>query len=470
MATGWDNGLCQDYCRGLSIWFASRLDARHTIRKHFMTQPNTQAPADERGAFESAYCEHADKETGGLLICNPAEIADMRDGDHYGERHVYLNCLWRGWQLRAALASQPAQADIVAWMWQHDETGRKGFVEVDQLAMGWQAANPRLHLVAPLRMAATTPPQAQPAPVAVAGLGRILCDDEVVTLQFKDEASADAFAASIEPSIEVDGMPPLRTAAPVAVDVVKAFQALYDAIDSCVELTPEVMLRARAALQSARSGQDGGDAGGEQVQRIDVQGVRVYGTPSAMVQDMPLIREVFGLAEDAQPAAVSAEGAGGARFWVGAQNDAWFIVYGDKPAQGNDHPNHEADRTAVAKVYDEALARRLCELANAAPAAPVQAGRGVGEKASFFTFDEGAGFDRHDTAEEAKRAAQEQIDFYRGEAADGWCGEVDSVCWGIILEQAKEVPAPCEDGREVDEDGDRLVDFVLAAPDAEVQA
>ena len=36
--TGWDTGLCQDYCRGLALWFASRLDARHTIRRWFGEQ------------------------------------------------------------------------------------------------------------------------------------------------------------------------------------------------------------------------------------------------------------------------------------------------------------------------------------------------------------------------------------------------------------------------------------------------
>ena len=34
-ATGWDSGLCQDYCRALSLWFASRMDARHVVRRWF---------------------------------------------------------------------------------------------------------------------------------------------------------------------------------------------------------------------------------------------------------------------------------------------------------------------------------------------------------------------------------------------------------------------------------------------------
>lgn len=35
MPTGRNNGLCQDYCRKLSLWFASRIDARHTLRRWF---------------------------------------------------------------------------------------------------------------------------------------------------------------------------------------------------------------------------------------------------------------------------------------------------------------------------------------------------------------------------------------------------------------------------------------------------
>lgn len=56
----------------------------------------------------------------------------------------------------AAVAAAPqddsdsVQAEPVAWQWQHDETGRVGFVDLWQVEHGWQANNPRCKLVRPL--------------------------------------------------------------------------------------------------------------------------------------------------------------------------------------------------------------------------------------------------------------------------------------------------------------------------------
>lgn len=38
-------------------------------------------------------------------------------------------------------------------------------------------------------------------------------------------------------------------------------------------------------------------------------------------------------------------------WFVGAQNDALFVVAGRAPATNNDHPWHDAPRVAVAKVF-----------------------------------------------------------------------------------------------------------------------
>lgn len=52
------------------------------------------------------------------------------------------------------------------------------------------------------------------------------------------------------------------------------------------------------------------------------------------------------------------------KFYLAAQNDIAYIIYGEAPALNNDYPDHDADRVAVAKVYDEDLAKKLLALAN----------------------------------------------------------------------------------------------------------
>lgn len=40
-------------------------------------------------------------------------------------------------------------------------------------------------------------------------------------------------------------------------------------------------------------------------------------------------------------------------YYLGSQNDQLYITAGEPPAQSNDHPNHDANRTLIAKVFDE---------------------------------------------------------------------------------------------------------------------
>jgi hypothetical protein len=66
---------------------------------------------------------------------------------------------------RKALA-QPEQGEPVAWMFQHEETGRIMFVEAQQLEWGFEKGNPRLKKIGPL-YTTPQPKQAQGEPVAV---------------------------------------------------------------------------------------------------------------------------------------------------------------------------------------------------------------------------------------------------------------------------------------------------------------
>jgi len=56
--------------------------------------------------------------------------------------------------------------------------------------------------------------------------------------------------------------------------------------------------------------------------------------------------------------------------------------------------------------------------------------------AKFFSYCPDAGFETHDTVEEAKKAADDSIDYFRDNAVDGWSEEVDQVCWGEVKEQS----------------------------------
>lgn len=54
----------------------------------------------------------------------------------------------------------------------------------------------------------------------------------------------------------------------------------------------------------------------------------------------------------------------------------------------------------------------------------------------YFSYSED-GMEYHDTAVKAKAAAQEVIDFYLGDACDGWNEAVTQVCWGRVTEDAR---------------------------------
>ena len=57
----------------------------------------------------------------------------------------------------------------------------------------------------------------------------------------------------------------------------------------------------------------------------------------------------------------------------------------------------------------------------------------------FFSYDPDDGFELHATEEDAKTRAQNAIDMYRDDAAEGWAEEVDGVCWGELRQAAAEI-------------------------------
>ena len=68
---------------------------------------------------------------------------------------------------------------------------------------------------------------------------------------------------------------------------------------------------------------------------------------------------------------------------------------------------------------------------------------------SFFMHSPDAGFETYKTRDEAINAANEMIDEYRGDAADGWPEEVEQTVWGVIIQHAVQcdIKKPSEENR-----------------------
>lgn len=133
--------------------------------------------------------------------------------------------------------------------------------------------------------------------------------------------------------------------------------------------------------------------------------------------------------------------------------DALAVVNSFGPGiQGlNDTFARQIILAAEVKLLRAALASQGQEALHAAP-----------DGTKFFAHDPECGTDFYKTADEARKAAEESIAEYRHHAHhDGeWNEEVEQVCWGVAIEQAASFEIGDED--EVNEDGERAVDFKLA--------
>ncbi|MEN4702940.1 hypothetical protein [Pantoea agglomerans] len=89
--------------------------------------------------------------------------------------------------------------------------------------------------------------------------------------------------------------------------------------------------------------------------------------------------------------------------------------------------NLKAQHAALLGGFEEAI-RHKDKLAN--ENAILKSGIG------FFSYGTDSGFEEHDSAEKAIAAADSDIDYYRGDACDGWSEETDQTVWGVILQRA----------------------------------
>ncbi|MDW3573948.1 hypothetical protein P5M00_07140 [Enterobacter asburiae] len=87
---------------------------------------------------------------------------------------------------------------------------------------------------------------------------------------------------------------------------------------------------------------------------------------------------------------------------------------------------------------------------------------GLKAGASYFSYGSEHNFEWHKTAEEAVESAEAAIDDYRGDACDGWSEEVDSICWGIIMQSSTKVgERPRNEDDRCDPAIDTICDYAL---------
>lgn len=80
----------------------------------------------------------------------------------------------------------------------------------------------------------------------------------------------------------------------------------------------------------------------------------------------------------------------------------------------------------------------------------------------YFSFGSEHNFEHHKTAQEAIDAADAAIDDYRGDACDGWSEEVNSVCWGIIMQTSTQVGVRPRNGEDsCDPSIETICDYAL---------
>lgn len=57
----------------------------------------------------------------------------------------------------------------------------------------------------------------------------------------------------------------------------------------------------------------------------------------------------------------------------------------------------------------------------------------------YFSYSVDQGFETFTTPQEARKCAESAIEYYQDNASEGWCEEVEQICWGEINQTTKEV-------------------------------
>ncbi|EKN4241446.1 hypothetical protein ACVHQR_003534 [Escherichia coli] len=118
-------------------------------------------------------------------------------------------------------------------------------------------------------------------------------------------------------------------------------------------------------------------------------------------------------------------------------NIKWLVAAGHEMASELKAECGAVDMRSVAKLISDLATQLEVQLVRANALAAENAALKAG--AMYFSYGSEFSFECHKTAEEAIAAAEAAIDDYRGDACDGWSEEVESICWGVIIQQATKV-------------------------------
>lgn len=127
-------------------------------------------------------------------------------------------------------------------------------------------------------------------------------------------------------------------------------------------------------------------------------------------------------------------------------------------------PAMEEDRSFVSEKTQHMFEAYQAGVAEGEARCAALAAENAGLKAgvSYFSYGSEHNFEWHKTAAEAVETAEAAIDDYRGDACDGWSEEVDSICWGIIMQSSTKVgERPRNEEDRCDPAIDTICDYAL---------
>lgn len=145
-------------------------------------------------------------------------------------------------------------------------------------------------------------------------------------------------------------------------------------------------------------------------------------------------------------------------------NVLWFLnelaAFDASDIDSDDFDVYGEDRNGIEGCANISITELAADAAKLLSAQPVSEPYKLPVR--YFSYGSECGFDWHNTEKEAIEAAEAVIDDYRGDACDGWSEETDSVCWGVILQQATKVDErPRTDDDKCDPAIDTVCDYAL---------